>query len=91
VCLAGGPGGFTKQTQKLADLMKRAKLAPEFYNDRLDGVQTEFGTSQDPTLLGNSIVEGENAGLKAGEASCITCHSVSTINKDGTDGIHNIS
>ncbi len=88
---SGGPGGFTKQTQKLADLMKRAKLAPEFYNYRLDGVQTEFGTRKNPTLLGNSIVEGENAGLKAGEASCITCHSVSTVNKDGTDGIRNIS
>jgi hypothetical protein len=67
--------------------MKSANLAPEFLNYRLDGVQTQFGTAANPTLLGNSIIEGENVGMTTGTASCITCHSVSTVKTDGTDGI----
>jgi hypothetical protein len=84
---SGGQGGLTQQTPALQALMTSAHLAPEFFNYRLDGVQTEFGTAADPTLLGNSIIEGENVGMTAGTASCITCHSVSSIKNDGTDGI----
>src|SRR6185295_15978294 len=42
-----------------------------------------------PTLLGNSIIEGENVGMTKGTASCISCHSVSSVEADaaGTDGI----
>jgi hypothetical protein len=83
----GGQAGFTKLSPALEVLMKSAKLAPEFLNYRMDGVQTEFGTASNPTLLGNSIIEGENVGMTAGTASCITCHSVSTIENNGTDGI----
>jgi hypothetical protein len=83
----GGAGGFTQLSPGLAALMKAAKLAPEFLNYRMDGVQTEFGTAQNPTLLGNSVIEGYNVGMTAGTASCITCHSVSSIKNDGTDGI----
>ena len=72
--------------------MKQARLAPEFSNYRLDGVQTKF-TNPDgtPTYLGNSVIEGENVGMKNNEASCITCHSISSIKNDGTDGINDIS
>ena len=86
---SGGQAGFTKQTPQLQALMTSAHLAPEFFNYRMDGVQTEFGTTAAPTLLGNSIIEGENVGMTAGTASCITCHSVSSIenNAAGTDGI----
>jgi hypothetical protein len=87
----GGASGFTQQTLALKALMQAANLAPEFYNYRMDGVQTTFGTAQNPTLLGNSIIEGENVGMKTGTASCITCHSVSSIKKDGTDGITEIN
>jgi hypothetical protein len=84
----GGAGGFTKLTPALQALMTSAHLAPEFLNYRLDGVQTTFVTaSGSPTLLGNSIIEGENVGMTKGTASCITCHSVSSIKNDGTDGI----
>ena len=83
----GGAGGFTKQTPALQALMTQAKLAPEFANYRMDGVQTTFGTAANPTLLGNSVIEGENVGMTKGTASCITCHSVSSIKNDGTDGI----
>jgi len=83
----GGTAGFTKPTSALQALMKAANLAPEFLNYRLDGVQTTFGTATNPTLLGNSVIEGENVGMTKGTASCITCHSVSTIKNDGSDGI----
>jgi hypothetical protein len=85
----GGQAGFTQLTPALQDLMTQAKLAPEFLNYRLDGVQIDFTTADGkPTLLGNSVIEGENVGMKAGEASCITCHSVSSIKTDGTDGFN---
>jgi len=81
-------GGVTAQTPALQALMASANLAPEFANYRLDGVQTQFVDAQNnPTLLGNSIIEGENAAVPPGQASCITCHSISSIKTDGTDGI----
>lgn len=83
----GGANGFTDKTQALSSLMKQANLAPEFLNYRLDGVQIDF-TNPDgtPTYLGNSIIEGENVGLTAKQASCISCHSVSSVKNDGLDG-----
>ncbi|MBV9307740.1 MAG: hypothetical protein JOZ45_16455 [Acidobacteriaceae bacterium] len=42
-------------------------------------------------MLGNSIIEGENAGVPLKESSCISCHAVSSIKSDGTDGINLIS
>lgn len=78
-------GARTQLTAALANLMKQANLAPEWLNYRLDGVQTDFGTKPKPTLLGNSIIEGDNAGnptlMKS--SSCITCHDLSTINAQG--------
>jgi hypothetical protein len=74
----------TALTQKLAQLMDAANLAPEWRNYRLDGVQTDFLV---PKLLGNSMIEGENAGVPLTQASCITCHAVSSVKNDGTDGI----
>ncbi len=47
-------------------------------------MQTDFF---EPKLLGSSIIEGENAGVPLTESSCITCHSVSSVKSDGTDGI----
>jgi len=87
----GGAGGFTQQSPALKALMRSAHLKPEFDNYRLDGVQTEFGTAANPTYLGNSIIEGENVGMTKNTASCITCHSVSTIQNTGTDGINTLA
>ena len=84
-------GASTNQSPPLKALMQSAHLAPEFYNYRMDGVQTEFGTAANPTYLGNSIIEGENVGMKKNTASCITCHSVSTIQNTGTDGINTLA
>jgi len=84
----GGPGGNTKLSAKLSALMTQANLDSIWRNYRLDGVQTTFLTSSGkPWLLGNSIIEGENAGVPLTQSSCITCHDVSSIKNDGTDGI----
>jgi hypothetical protein len=85
---SGGAAGFTQLTPALQSLMTQANLAPEFLNYRLDGVQTDFTTANGaPTFLGNSVIEGENVGMKKNTASCITCHSESAIQKTGTDNI----
>ena len=77
----------SNQTAVLTVLMKQAGLAPEWFNYRLDGVQTEFVDKQGhPLLLGNSVTEGESVGLDLHKASCITCHDSSSIKNDGTDG-----
>lgn len=84
---AGGQAGFTQQTRQLEAMMKQANLNSEFMNYRLDGVQLDFTQPDDktPTILGNSIIEGENVGLTRNQASCITCHSSSSISKNGVD------
>ncbi len=81
---ARSSGKPTKQSQVLAQLMKDANLAAEWRNYRLDGVQVDFvDAAGKATVLGNSVIEGDNAGnptlMKS--SSCITCHDLSTINK----------
>ena len=81
-------GASTQLTPQLDSLMTAAHLAPEWKNYRLDAVQIHFvGEGGNPTLLGNSIIEGENAGVPLKESSCISCHAVSSVKSDGTDGI----
>jgi hypothetical protein len=77
-------GATTKLSPRLASLMAAANLAPEWSNYRLDGVQSGF---YQPGLLGNSIIEGENVGMPLSQSSCISCHAVSSVKSDGTDGI----
>ena len=78
-------GASTQLTRQLDELMDAANLAPEWKNYRLDGVQTDFFK---PKLLGNSVIEGENAGVPLTQASCISCHAVSSVKSDGTEGIN---
>ncbi len=81
-------GAFTVLTARLERLMDNAHLASEWKNYRLDGVQVRFVHSNGkPTLMGNSIIEGENVGMNLKEASCISCHAISSVKSDGTDGI----
>lgn len=82
---ARSSGSVTGLTPQLKKLMDAANLAPEWYNYRLDAVQTEFFR---PKLLGNSIIEGENVGMNLKQASCISCHAVSSVENNGTDGIN---
>ena len=81
-------GTFTALTSQIESLMNDAHLAPEWRNYRLDGVQVTFVDSDGkPTLMGNSIIEGENVGMNLKESSCISCHALSSVKNDGTDGI----
>ncbi len=81
-------GANTNLTPQLIALMDSANLAPEWRNYRLDGVQVRFVDADGkPTLLGNSITEAENAGIPLKQSSCISCHAVSSIENDSTDGI----
>ena len=80
---AKSSGKPTVQTTALANLMTAANLAPEWGNYRLDGVQVDYLDSNgNPTRLGNSIIEGDNAGSPTlmKTASCISCHARATIN-----------
>jgi hypothetical protein len=77
-------GAKTQLTNQLAALMYAANLARQWFNYRLDGVQVGFYA---PKLLGNSIIEGENAAVPLTQSSCITCHDVSSIKSNGADGI----
>jgi len=81
---AKSKGESTGLTKELEQLMDAANLAPEWRTYRLDGVQTDFSS---PKLLGSSIIEGENVGVPAKQSSCITCHALSSVKSDGTDGI----
>jgi hypothetical protein len=78
-------GASTERTKALRRLMDAANLAPEWRNYRLDAVQTDFFR---PKLLGNSIIEGENVGMPLTQASCISCHAVSSVRTDGFEGIN---
>jgi hypothetical protein len=90
---ARSTGQSTEMTPALTALMKQAGLAPEFLNYRLDAGQALYGSTTHPTLLGNSIIEGEAVGLTRGKASCITCHSTSIINAAGLENpnIHGVA
>jgi hypothetical protein len=88
---AQSTGQHTNLTARLKNLMDAANIAPDWRNYRLDGVQVLFTNNTEPTLLGNSIIEGENAGVPLKESSCISCHAVSSIKTDGTDGIKFLS
>ncbi len=84
----GGASGTTLRTSQLVNLMQLANLA-------LRMVQLPPRRSADrflepngkPSLMGNSIIEGENVGTPLDQSSCISCHAVSSIKNDGTDGI----
>ena len=82
---ARSSGADTQLTPELAALMDAASLAPEWRNYRLDAVQIDFFA---PKLLGNSIIEGENVGMNLKQASCVSCHAVSSVKKSGAEGIN---
>jgi len=82
---AQSSGAATQLSPQASQLMSDAGLTPEWQNYRLDGVQVDFlNANGQPSVLGNSIIEGDNAGnptlMKS--SSCITCHNLSTINKN---------
>jgi hypothetical protein len=68
-----GKGQSVPQSPQLAQAMTAAGLNKAFNNYFLTGVQTAFVSNGKPIPMGNSFVEF-NAGVKPGQASCITCH-----------------
>ncbi|MEI9989882.1 MAG: hypothetical protein WDM86_07570 [Rhizomicrobium sp.] len=84
--VAVGASSITTLTPALAALIKQANLPMGFANYRLVGAQTDFTAGGRAILNGNSITEYEAAGTPAGESSCISCHSMSSINASGVDG-----
>jgi len=84
---ASGPGSVTTMTTALQALFQAAALPATLQNYRLDVAQSEFTTSDGkPIVAGNSITEYEAAGTPMNQSSCITCHSMSSVNAKGTDG-----
>jgi hypothetical protein len=68
-----GKGQTAQQSPVLHQAMAAAHLNPAFNNYFLTGVQAEFVSGGQPTVLGNSFVEF-NQGVPPGKSSCITCH-----------------
>ena len=80
----GGPQDETTLTPALLTLMDSAKLVKQLKNYRLVGTQLKFvDDAKKPTLLGNSVIEGEGVGMTTNSSSCITCHAYSEIAPDG--------
>ncbi|MGB0065292.1 MAG: hypothetical protein WBP85_12665 [Terracidiphilus sp.] len=77
-----------KMTAQLTALETTAGLESDLAQYTLDGAQSKFlrpnGT---PALLGNSVTEGELAGVPLNAASCITCHSTSNVNTSGQQNL----
>jgi hypothetical protein len=59
-------------------------LSPVWRNYCLKGTQTNYITNTGtPTLLGNSVIEGRNAGVPVAQSSCMTCHAAAGFNSKG--------
>jgi hypothetical protein len=71
-------GAATQLNPSLSDLTTQANLAPEWKNYRLDGVQIDYlDADGKPTRLGNSIIEGDNAGNPAKMNESLLLHHLS--------------
>jgi hypothetical protein len=61
-----------------------AGLSPVWQNYCLKGAQSNYITNTGaPTLLGNSVIEGLNAGVPVSQSSCVTCHATAAFNSRG--------
>jgi len=61
-----------------------AGLNPVWQNYCLKGSQSNYiNNTGMPTLLGNSVIEGLNAGVPVAQSSCMTCHATAAFNSKG--------
>jgi hypothetical protein len=59
-------------------------LSPVWQNYCLKGTQSNYVTNTGkPVALGNSVIEGLNAGLSPVQNSCMTCHATAAFNGKG--------
>lgn len=85
--ISNGPTSTTAMTPGLQALFTQAGLPATLQNYRLDVAQSEFTTPDGKAIQGgNSITEYEAVGTPQNQSSCITCHSMSSVNAKGTDG-----
>jgi hypothetical protein len=83
-----------KPNQGYSDCAKSGALLAQFseaglnqvwQNYCLKGSQGNYVSNTGaPTLLGNSVIEGLNAGVPVAQSSCMTCHSLAAFNAKGT-------
>jgi hypothetical protein len=72
-------------TGALKQLFSAQGLGDVWQNYCLKGTQTDFITATgQTTLLGNSVIEGLNAGVPVNQSSCMTCHATAAFNKQGS-------
>ena len=65
--------------------LSEAGANPVWQNYCLKGSQANYiGNTGEPTMLGNSVIEGLNAGVPVAQSSCMTCHSLAAFNAKGT-------
>lgn len=77
-----------KMTAQLKTLETSAGLESDLAQYTMDGAQSTFiRATGSPTLLGNSVTEGELAGVPLNAASCITCHRTSNVNTQGQQNL----
>jgi hypothetical protein len=69
------------KTGALLAMFSGAGLSALWQNYCLKGTQTDFTTATGvTTLLGNSVIEGLNAGVPVNQSSCMTCHATAAFN-----------
>jgi len=72
------------KTGALLQMFSAGGLGPVWQNYCLKGAQADFTTSTGvTTILGNSVIEGMNAGVPVNQSSCITCHATAAFNNTG--------
>jgi hypothetical protein len=69
-------------------MMVNAGDAPVWQNYCMKGSQITYGTAEQPTRLGNSVIEAINADVPIAKSSCISCHSVASFNAKGEPNPH---
>src|SRR5581483_12402227 len=84
--ITNGPKEATALKPALLSLMTSAGLEDQLNNYRLVGTQLGFVDADNkPTLLGNSVIEGEGVGMPPNSSSCITCHAYSELSAKGEE------
>jgi hypothetical protein len=75
--------GECQKTDALKVLLQNAGTDPVWFNYCLKGSQVSFVRGNEPTRLGNSVVEPINADVPIEKSSCITCHGYASFNNAG--------
>jgi hypothetical protein len=76
--------GVCAKSVRLQSLLRYAGTAPIWNNYCLKGSQANFlDINNNPSLLGNSVIEPLNAGIPVAHSSCMTCHAYASFDQRG--------